>query len=141
MPTILMAAMTAPTLAVPAATAIMPASNVVAEVIAIAAIIGALLVVKHPTQPLAFLSDSGGTAANGHWVTPFLFAMILPAYLISAFDATGNASEETKDAAKKAKPIFTGDFKPGFEAFVNWAKEYGPAGIATHMLGLKARIA
>ena len=33
---------------------------------------------------------------------PFLFAMILPAYAISSFDATGNASEETKDAAVKA---------------------------------------
>src|SRR5262249_13553187 len=48
------------------------------------------------------LNDSGGTATNGHWVTPFLFAMILPSYVISSFDATGNASEETKDAAKKA---------------------------------------
>jgi amino acid transporter len=76
--------------------------GVVAEIVCVIAIIGALLIVKHPTQPLGFLSDSGGTATNGHWFTPFLFAMILPAYLISSFDATGNASEETKDAARKA---------------------------------------
>lgn len=76
--------------------------GVVAEIVAVIAVIGALIVVKHPTQPLSFLSDSGGTATEGHWFTPFLFAMILPAYLISSFDATGNASEETKDAAKKA---------------------------------------
>ena len=76
--------------------------GVVAEIICVVAIIGALLIVKHPTQPLGFLSDSGGTATNGHWVAPFLFAMILPAYVISSFDATGNASEETKDAARKA---------------------------------------
>jgi amino acid transporter len=76
--------------------------GVVAEIICVVAIIGALLIVKHPTQPLGFLSDSGGTATNGHWVAPFMFAMILPAYVISSFDATGNASEETKDAARKA---------------------------------------
>jgi amino acid transporter len=76
--------------------------GVVAEIVCVVLVIGALLVVKHPTQPLGFLSDSGGTATNGNWFVPFLFAMILPAYLISSFDATGNASEETKDAAKKA---------------------------------------
>ncbi len=76
--------------------------GVVAEIVCVVAVIGALLFFKHPTQPLAFLNDSGGTATNGNWVVPFLFAMILPAYLISSFDATGNASEETRDAAKKA---------------------------------------
>ncbi len=76
--------------------------GVVAEVICVVGLIGVLLVVKHPTQPLSILSDSGGTATGGHWFVPFLFAMILPAYAISSFDATGNASEETKDAALKA---------------------------------------
>lgn len=76
--------------------------GVVAEVICVVGLIGVLLVVKHPTQPLSFLNDSGGTATGGNWFVPFLFAMILPAYAISSFDATGNASEETKDAAKKA---------------------------------------
>ena len=76
--------------------------GVVAEVICVVGLIGVLLIVKHPTQPLSILSDSGGTATGGHWFVPFLFAMILPAYAISSFDATGNASEETKDAALKA---------------------------------------
>ena len=76
--------------------------GVVAEVICVVGLIGVLLFVKHPTQPLSFLSDSGGTATGGNWFVPFLFAMILPAYAISSFDATGNASEETKDAALKA---------------------------------------
>lgn len=31
-----------------------------------------------------------------------------------------------------AQPIFTGDFRPGFEAFVNWSRAFGPPGIATH---------
>jgi ABC-type glycerol-3-phosphate transport system substrate-binding protein len=31
-----------------------------------------------------------------------------------------------------AKPIFTGDFRDGFETFVRWSQEFGPPGIATH---------
>ena len=75
--------------------------GVVAEVVCVVDIIGALLFVKHPTQPL-HSSAIPGARPQGHWLTPFMFAMILPAYVISSFDATGNASEETKDAAKKA---------------------------------------
>jgi amino acid transporter len=51
---------------------------------------------------LSILNDTAGTTTGGHWLTPALFAMILPAYLISSFDATGNASEETKNASKMA---------------------------------------
>ncbi|GAB3059324.1 amino acid permease [Intrasporangium mesophilum] len=75
--------------------------GVVAEIAGGVLILAALLIVKHPTQPLSILNDSAGTAADG-WILPFLFAMILPAYAISSFDATGNAAEETKDAHKTA---------------------------------------
>ena len=34
--------------------------------------------------------------------------------------------------ATKARPIFTGDFRRGFEAFVRWLREFGPPGAATH---------
>ncbi|NQE72686.1 hypothetical protein [Nocardia gamkensis] len=50
----------------------------------------------------AFLDESGGAVHSGHWFVPFLLAMALPAYLISSFDATGNASEGTKSAALEA---------------------------------------
>lgn len=46
------------------------------------------------------------------------------------FEGGASTPQEIKD--KKAQPIFTGDFKKGFETFVNWSKEYGPPGIATH---------
>ena len=46
------------------------------------------------------------------------------------FDGGATTPEDIK--SKKAKPIFTGDFKKGFETFVRWSKEYGPPGIATH---------
>lgn len=76
--------------------------GVIAEIVVVLLIIGSLLVVKHPTQPLSFLNNTGGTVLGGHWWGPALFAMILPAYLISSFDATGNASEETQGANKMA---------------------------------------
>lgn len=75
--------------------------GVICEICGVLLLIGGLLLVKHNTQPLSILTDSAGTAAGG-WFGPFLFAMILPAYLISSFDATGNAAEETKNAAKIA---------------------------------------
>ncbi len=75
--------------------------GVVAEAVGLVLIIGALVVVHHDTQPMSVLTDTAGTTEGG-WLKPFLFAMILPAYLISSFDATGNASEETKNAAKTA---------------------------------------
>lgn len=46
------------------------------------------------------------------------------------FEGGAATPEEIKE--KKAQPIFTGDFKPGFETFVRWAKDFGPPGIATH---------
>lgn len=76
--------------------------GVIAEIIVVALLTGGLLLIKHPTQPLSILTDTGGTVTGGHWLSPALFAMILPAYLISSFDATGNASEETKNANKMA---------------------------------------
>ena len=76
--------------------------GVVAECICVVGLIGVLLFFKHPTQPLASSATPAEPRPDGHWFVPFLFAMILPAYAISSFDATGNASEETKDAAKKA---------------------------------------
>lgn len=80
--------------------------GVIAEIVCIALILGALIFVPHPTQDASILFNDGGAVANGAWLAPFFFAMILPAYAISSFDATGNASEETKDAARKA-PLAT----------------------------------
>jgi amino acid transporter len=75
--------------------------GVIAEIACVVLAIGALLFFKHPTQPLSVVFDSAGTAAHG-WITPLLLGTILPAYLISSFDATGNAAEETRDAARTA---------------------------------------
>ena len=44
----------------------------------------------------------------------------------------GGATTPDDIKATGAKPIFTGDFRDGFETFVNWSKEYEPDGIATH---------
>ena len=76
--------------------------GVLAEIVGLVLIIVALLAVRHDTQPLSILFDSGGTTAEGGWFLPLLLATILPAYMISSFDATGNAAEETRDAARTA---------------------------------------
>ena len=56
---------------------------------------------KHDTQPLSIFTNTAGTTADG-WVMPLLLAFVLPAFIISAFDSTGNAGEETKNAARNA---------------------------------------
>jgi amino acid transporter len=76
--------------------------GVLAELSAGALVVVALLVVGHHDQPLSILTNSGGTVQHGHWVKPFLFALLLPLFVISSFDSTGNAAEETHDATRKA---------------------------------------
>jgi len=76
--------------------------GVVAEAAIIVMVIIALVVVKHDTAPASVLFDTAGTTAHRPAWIAFLFGMILPAYAISSFDATGNAAEETKNAARNA---------------------------------------
>lgn len=76
--------------------------GVLAEVVGAVIVIVALLVVHHHTQPASILTNTAGTVVNHQWLKPFLFAFLLPAYIISSFDSTGNAAEETHNAARKA---------------------------------------
>jgi amino acid transporter len=76
--------------------------GVLAEIVGAVIIIVALLVVHHHTQPVSILTNTAGTVVNHQWLKPLMFAFILPAYIISSFDSTGNAAEETHDAARKA---------------------------------------
>jgi amino acid transporter len=76
--------------------------GVLAEIVGAVLIIVALLAVHHHTQPASILTNTAGTVTNHQWLKPLLFAFLLPAYIISSFDSTGNAAEETHDAARKA---------------------------------------
>jgi amino acid transporter len=76
--------------------------GVLAEIVGAVIIIVALLVIHHHTQPASILTNTAGTVVNHQWFRPFLFAFLLPAYIISSFDSTGNAAEETHNAARKA---------------------------------------
>jgi amino acid transporter len=76
-------------------------AGVIAEVVAGVIIIGALLFVSHDWQPLSILNDTAGTTEGG-WVKPLIFSFLLPLFMIQSFDSTGNAAEETVDAARKA---------------------------------------
>lgn len=55
-------------------------------------------------------------------------------YAYAGYPAWFEGGATTRDAidAADARPLFTGDFRQGFETFVNWSREYGPPGIATH---------
>lgn len=76
--------------------------GVVAEAAIIVMVIVALVFFKYDRAPASVLFDTAGTTADRPVWIGFLFAMILPAYAISSFDATGNAAEETKNAARNA---------------------------------------
>ena len=102
--------------------------GVVAELVGFAVVIVALLVHHHPTHSLSFLNNTGGTTKNG-WLKPAAFGLILPAYIISSFDSTGNTSEETHDAARKA---------PRGVTVANFASlVYGLIGIALLVLAIQ----
>lgn len=55
-------------------------------------------------------------------------------YAYAGYPAWFEGGATTPDEIREtnAQPIFTGDFREGFETFVNWSQEYGPDGIATH---------
>lgn len=55
-------------------------------------------------------------------------------YAYAGYPAWFEGGATTRDAidAADARPIFTGDFRDGFETFVRWSQEFGPPGIATH---------
>ena len=42
-----------------------------------------------------FLTSTGGVAPHGYFV-PFLFVLLMPAFIISSFDSTGNMAEEVQ---------------------------------------------
>lgn len=74
--------------------------GVICELVGISSVVIVLLV-KGVIRSPSFLTSTGGTASAGHLV-PFLFVLLMPAFIISSFDSTGNMAEEVKDAARKA---------------------------------------
>ena len=55
-------------------------------------------------------------------------------YAYAGYPAWFEGGPTTPDAIREtaAQPIFTGDFREGFETFVEWSQQFGPPGIATH---------
>jgi len=76
--------------------------GVFAEIGGILLVIAGLVFAHYQRAPMTTLMDTAGTVHGGLWIGPFLFSMLVPAFTISSFDATGNAAEETKDAARTA---------------------------------------
>lgn len=76
--------------------------GVIAEAAIIIMVIVALVFAKYDRAPASVFFDTAGTTADRPVWVAFLFGMILPAYAISSFDATGNAAEETRNASRNA---------------------------------------
>lgn len=74
--------------------------GVICELVGISSVVIVLLI-KGVIRTPAFLTSSGGVAPHGY-IVPFLFVLLMPAFIISSFDSTGNMAEEVKDASRKA---------------------------------------
>jgi amino acid transporter len=104
--TVLIAASTGLNLvAVKIAAAFNNSIGVIAEFVAIAVIIGGVLIAvifgSHSLHSLSYVTSSHGVVPAGKsafW--PFLFAMLVPVFVISGFDINGTAGEETTTAAR-----------------------------------------
>jgi amino acid transporter len=75
-----------------------------AELIAFSTVIVALVITiiaggHHFHGPSFFGSDGGIVTHGSSSVLPFLYALLVPAFVISGFDVSGTAGEETKRAA------------------------------------------
>jgi amino acid transporter len=75
-----------------------------AELVAFSTVIIALVITlvfggHHFHGPSFFGSDGGIVTHGSSAVLPFLYAMLVPAFVISGFDVSGTAGEETKRAA------------------------------------------
>lgn len=74
--------------------------GVICELVGISSVV-IILLVKGVIHSPSFLTSTGGVAPHGYFV-PFLFVLLMPAFIISSFDSTGNMAEEVKDAGRKA---------------------------------------
>ncbi|MFE2887343.1 APC family permease [Streptomyces graminifolii] len=78
-------------------------AGVVATLIACAlvtvGVVAALLFGNDPVHGAGYLFTSDGTV-KGSVILPLLYAALLPCIVLNGFDVSGNASEETKDAAR-----------------------------------------
>ncbi|HEY3194892.1 MAG TPA: amino acid permease [Candidatus Dormibacteraeota bacterium] len=69
--------------------------------IAILGVLVAWIVSPHAFHSVSYVLTTAGVVPPGQSVlAPFLFAMLVPAFVISGFDASGTAGEETKSAAR-----------------------------------------
>jgi len=75
--------------------------GVVCELVGISSVVIVLLA-KGLIRPASFLTSAGGVTAHGSYLVPFLFVLLMPAFIISSFDSTGNMAEEVRDASRKA---------------------------------------
>ncbi len=109
-------------------------AGVVAELFAFSIIIVALLIAlligSHDFHgPSFFAQDGGAVEGSGFVLLPFLFALLVPAFVISGFDVSGTAGEETTRAARN---VPRGMMAANVSAYV-----YGTLGIGLLVLAIR----
>jgi amino acid transporter len=103
--------------------------GVAAELIGFIAVLIVLIVVSHPWHSASIFTNTAHATVHTGMLKGFAFSLILPAYIISSFDSTGNAAEETRDAARRA---------PRTVVAANFASyAYGVVGIGLLLLSIK----
>jgi amino acid transporter len=75
--------------------------GVLAELFGLSTIV-VLLLIHGLSQPVSFLTSTGGTDAAGGYFKPFIFVLLMPAFIFGSWDSTGHTGEETKNAAVDA---------------------------------------
>jgi amino acid transporter len=109
-------------------------AGVVAELFAFSTIIVALLIAlligsHHFHGPGFFFEDGGAVSGNTFVLLPFLYALLVPAFVISGFDVSGTAGEETTEAARN---VPRGMMTANLTAYL-----YGTLGIGLVVLAIR----
>lgn len=95
--------------------------GVIAEIAGLVLLIGAFIAIKHPTDTANFFNTGGAVESSGKTMG-FIMALLLPGYLISSFDSTGNAAEETVNASHNASK---GTAYAGIASFIAGTAMFG----------------
>lgn len=63
-------------------------------------VLGGILLLAHRSQPISFLTNTGGTEVNGVYIGTFFAAMLMSLFVVYGFDTAGTLAEETHNPSR-----------------------------------------